>query len=215
MIKKLIVSFLILLLFNITSHAQESILLQKIALLPADVRIIGNTEKLAPEKIYQAELTTGFKFQAEMYSWFLKNYRKFKNSFEIQNIEMTNNLIFSGGISLNQYRNLARDSIAKILNVDAVIFCSSTIERSIKGFDPLPILSFLLDRSLLGAVNAIPLSNSEVHKLFITLEINKINSLIPIWRQKYGHYNNGIYNLQDILKRILKDASHHFPITKK
>ncbi len=215
MTKKLLVLFLILLLIKFTSYGQEVFPLIKVALLPAEVRIMGDKENLPSEKVYQAELITGFKIQAEIYSWFLKNHKKFNKSYDIQDIKKTNALLFSEGMSLNQYRNLNRDSIAKILNVDAVLFCSSTIERSVKGFDPLPMLSFMLDRSLLGAVNAIPISNSEVHKLFITLEINENKSAVPIWRQKYGHYNNGIYKLQAILKRILKEAANNFPYHKK
>lgn len=187
----------------------------KIALLPADVRITGNIENLGSEKIYQAELTTGFKFQAEIYSWFLKNGKKFKNSFEIQDISLTNNLLFSDGKSLNQYRNLTKDSIAKILKVDIILLCSSNIERTIKGLDPLPMLSFMIDPTLLGAINSLPVPNSEVHKLFITLNIYDNNYHLPIWRQHYGHYNNGIYKLQDILRRILKDAVPNLPHNKK
>ena len=214
MIKKLAVSYLILFNINTLLYAQDVLRLTKIAVLPADVRLIGNTQKLPTEKIYQAELITGFKMQTEMYAWFINNAKKFNKSLEIQDIQKTNQILFSGGMSLNQYRNLSADSIARLLNVDAVLFCKSTVERSVKDFDPLPILTFMLSPSLLTGVDVATTSKSEVHRLFINLNINNKISQIPIWSQKYGHYNNGIYKLNDIFKRLLREASHQFPTTK-
>lgn len=214
MTKGLLISFLITVSINVVSHAQDLTILKKIALLPADVRITGNTTQIKPEEIYQAELTTGFKFQSKMYEWFLKSKKKVKNSFEVQDIKTTNQMLFSGGMSLNQYRSLPKDSIAKMLEVDVVLFCNSTIERSVKGIDPLPMVDFMLMPNLLSAITSLPISSKEAHKLFITVGFNENKASIPSWSQKYGHYNNGIYKMNDIFKRIIKDLLDHFPKSK-
>lgn len=101
-----------------------------------------------------------------------------------------------------------------MLEVDVVLFCNSTIERSIKGFDPLPMVDFMLMPSLLSAITSFPISSKEAHKLFITVGFNENKAPIPSWSQKYGHYNNGIYKMNDIFKRIIKDLSDHFPKSK-
>lgn len=218
MIKKLMVSFLILLLFNITSHAQESILLKKIAFLPADVRIEGKTGQLTTEKIYQAELSMSFMFQEKIFNWVLKNRKKFKNNFDIQDTQKTNDLLFSKGMSLKQYRNLNKDSLSKMLGVDEVFFCSGIVEAGVEGEDVFPFFPFVPNGgSFLGAIGMsfIGTSSSEMHKLTITIGLNDNKSFRPLWSQKYGHYNNGLNKLNDIFKRILKDASHHFLNIKK
>ena len=212
MVKKLIVSFAILSLINIALFAQDIPSLKKIALLPADVRVTGNIGQLTTEQIYQAEINLSFGLQAEEYKWFLKNQKKFRKQFDVQDVKTTNDILFSRGMSLKQYRNINKDSLAKILNVDVVFFCSGIVENDPGENDKFP---FIAPGPLLGGMLIFTEPINVMHKLTVTLGINEKNNATPFWSQKYGHYNNGINKLHDIFNRILKDALHHFPKNKK
>lgn len=218
MINKFIISLLLLSLscVNVTSHAQDSIKLTKIAILPAEVKTIGNTGKLTTEKIYQAELSMSFIFQEKIFNWFLKNHKKFKNIFDVQDRRKTNDLLFSDGMDMKQYRNLDKDSLAKTLGVDQVFYCSSIIEAGVEGEDLFPFFPFVPNGgSVFGGMSFLGTPGSEMHKLTITLGVSDNKSFSPLWSQKYGHYNNGLNKLNDIFNRILKDASHHLLTNKK
>lgn len=216
MIIKLIVSIFILFKVNTVLHAQVLIPLRTIAILPADVRIIGNTGQQTIEKIYQAELSMSFMFQEKVFNWFLKNNKKFKNTIEIQDTKKTNDLLFSNGMSLKQYKNLNKDSLAKMLGVDEVFFCSSFVEAGVQREDLFLLFPFVINGgSLLGGISSVGIPGGKIHKLTIILGVNNKRSFNPLWSQKYGHYNNGLNKLDDIFERILKDASHHFLNTKK
>lgn len=57
-----------------------------------------------------------------MYSWFLRRSDKFNYTVKFQDVSKTNSLLKDAGISYADLRDKSKESLAKLLGVDAVIF---------------------------------------------------------------------------------------------
>jgi hypothetical protein len=91
-----------------------------IALLPADATFIlsaGEASKISREQLDESELKLGFMIQNELNKSFKKNAKYYKVS--VIDIRKTNELLFAKGLSFKAFKNISKDSIARILNVDA------------------------------------------------------------------------------------------------
>ena len=121
-----------------------------IAILPAYVKLFipeykkGNT---SDEDIKNAEMELSCTIQNEMYKWLQKN----KYTVQIQDIRYSNTKLFSHGLSFLDYNKLPKDSIAKILEVDAVVFCITDLTK----VDYNSVHIFLDFTSPLGAITSV------------------------------------------------------------
>lgn len=99
-----------------------------IAILPAVVKLFipeYKKENVTEQDIKNAEREISFTIQNEMYKWFQKN----KYTVLIQDIRYSNNKLFSNGLPFSEYNKISKDSIAKILGVDAVVYCLSDLTK--------------------------------------------------------------------------------------
>lgn len=71
------------------------------------------------EKLNTAEEKTGYDIQNDVYTWFLKKGGKYKVAF--QDIDQTNALPCTAGITYSNIVNKQKADLCKILGVDAVI----------------------------------------------------------------------------------------------
>ncbi|WP_153799391.1 DUF4136 domain-containing protein [Foetidibacter luteolus] len=100
-----------------------------VAILPFDVAItyrrppknFDSSAHQAEERNLAAELQQG------MFTFLLRKNDKYTVSF--QDVERTNALLKRAGI-INQLSEMTQDSVAKLLNVDAVIKCKFTYEKT-------------------------------------------------------------------------------------
>jgi hypothetical protein len=96
--------------------------------LPAIVQIRAKEKdsiKITQEQIDEAALKLGFMIQNELYNRIQKN----KYTVTIQNIKFTNNKLFAGGLSFSKYKTMDEATLAKILEVDAVIFTKTDLSK--------------------------------------------------------------------------------------
>ena len=206
----LLIGFL-LFVFPINVIAQEIKAIKKIAILPADVRIIDKTKKLDSLKIYKAELSSAFLLQAEINNWFEINRKKFKDKIAIQDLATTNELVFADKRSLNQFRNLTKDSLAKILGVDIVLFSNAKITGDETKLTVADHISMVTDPSLLNIYGTLDDVGTKIHKINIEIGFNNTGDGNPVWQKDFGPYNNGLDRLYFIVKRILKKSAKHIP----
>ena len=200
-----------LFIFSINVFAQEIVAIKKIAILPAYVSIIDKTKKLDSLKIYRAELSSAFLLQAEINNWFEINKKKFKDKIVIQDIATTNELVFADKRSLNQFRNLTKDSLAKILGVDIVLFCNAKITGNETKLTAVDHISMVTDPSLLNIYGTLDGVGTKVHKIKMKIGFNIIGNENAVWQKDFGPYNNGLDRLYFIVKRILKKSAKHIP----
>lgn len=101
-----------------------------VALLPANATFILSNDdknKIPQEQIDESGVKLSFMIQTEMNKWFEKN----KNNYRITllDIKKTNEILFSKGMSFGQFKELSKDTFAKMLDVDAVILCNVNLSK--------------------------------------------------------------------------------------
>jgi hypothetical protein len=209
---------LLLLLFCLNADAQTKKtattgIEKTIAILPAKFKFIvpyENRKQIVPEQIKEVELRTGFAIQTGIYDWYLKNAKKKKLDVQAQDIKVTNNTLFAGGMSFNEYLQLGEDSLLKILHTDAVWFCSSESSKIVSGGDE-GFLSVLGLGSFAGVLSALkPLSITTMK-----MEIKETDSESAVWKNEYKPFPNDTWGVDKVLKKMLSLAPETFPYKKK
>lgn len=100
-----------------------------IAILPAYVKLFvpnGLGKEVPKETLDDAAMKLSFIIQNEMYKWFLKN----KYTVLVEDVRFSNQKLFSKGLTFKDYKTIPKDSIAKILGVDAVVFGTTDLTKS-------------------------------------------------------------------------------------
>jgi hypothetical protein len=104
--------------------------LKTIALIPTYATFLLDAKQkttVLQTQIDEAELKLGFMIQSELNKGLDKN----KYSISIQDIKKTNESLFAKGDSFKNFLALSKDSISKLLNVDAILFCEVTLAKKI------------------------------------------------------------------------------------
>ena len=146
----------------------------------------------------ESEQKLSFMVQQNIHKWFTKNQKLYKVS--IQDINITNTLLFQSGMSFMQYKLLPKQEIAKKLNVDIVVFSNVIMSKKYTNAE-YEIASLLIPAG----------SNFKV-----VLEAGVVDKTSPqiLWQKNYmptGKYNEDIFR---ILERMLKTAAADFPYKK-
>ena len=187
---------------QISNFKQFSAKHKTVALLPATpFFLISDKErlKIGQENIGSSEQQLSFMVQQNMSKWFQKNQKLYKVS--IQDIKVTNSLLFQSGISFEQYKLIPKEEIAKKLQVDVVVFCD--VELSKRYTDT---------EYDIGAFFGLPIGS----KFSVVVEVGVVgdNSSQILWQKKYlpsGKINEDIFR---ILERMLKTVAIDFPYQK-
>jgi hypothetical protein len=188
-----------------------------IAILPAIVQIRAKENdsiKIPQEQLYEAALKLGFMIQNELYNRIQKN----KYTVNIQNIKYTNDKLFAGGLSFSKYKTMREIELAKILEVDAVIFCKTDLTKmSYKNSTIFLGLgsagSFLLGASL-TAFSAATAKVVQADKINLQVGIVESENGIEIWQTSYTNEPSSYYGLEDFFSKSLKNASKIIPYRK-
>ncbi len=123
-----------------------------LALLPADATFILTKEdknKISQEQINDSEIKLSFMIQDELNKWFQKNKKNY--SITLLDIKKTNEMLFSKGMSFEKFRQLSKDTLAKILSVDAVVFCNVNLSKKFNNSEYNTFLALGVGLPFLGS----------------------------------------------------------------
>jgi hypothetical protein len=195
---------------RVSNFKEKSSRHKTIAILPADAIFLLNEKeqsKIPKEQLNESELKLGFMIQNEMNKSFAKNAKYYTVS--VIEIKKTNELLFSKGLSFEEYKMISKDSIAKILNVDAVIYCKvwlskkmSDIEYDVKSILELFVLPI-----------PVPAIGSQ-YKVEMQIDLVEKNSPTVIWKTNYHPIGKKQEDIFGIMKRMFKSAALNLPYKK-
>jgi hypothetical protein len=188
-----------------------------IAILPAIVKINvreKESAKIPQEALDEGELKLGFIIQNELY----KRMQKNKYTVDIQPIKFTNDKLFAGGMSFSKYKTMTKYELAKILEVDAVIFTNAKLEKmNYKSFDVFLSTgsagSFLMGAAL-TAFSAATAKEVQTDKIKLKVGIMDTKNGIEIWQRDYYNEPSSYIPLNDFFVQSLKNASKIIPYRK-
>jgi hypothetical protein len=199
---------------NMTNAKTEN---KVIAILPAIVKINvreKESAKIPQEALDEGELKLGFIIQNELY----KRMQKNKYTVNIQPVKLTNDKLFAGGMSFSKYKTMTKYELARILQVDAVIFTKANLEKmSYKSFDVFLDTnspgSFLLGAAF-TAFSAATAKEIKTDKIKLKVGIMDTKNGIEIWQRDYYNEPSSYISLDDFFVQSLKNASKVIPYRK-
>jgi hypothetical protein len=199
---------------NMTNAKTEN---KVIAILPAIVKINvreKESAKIPQEALDEGELKLGFIIQNELY----KRMQKNKYTVNIQPVEFTNDKLFAGGLSFSKYKTMTKYELARILQVDAVIFTNANLEKmSYKSFDVFLDTnspgSFLLGAAF-TAFSAATAKEIKTDKIKLKVGIMDTKNGIEIWQRDYYNEPSSYIPLNEFFVQSLKNASKIIPYRK-
>jgi hypothetical protein len=180
-----------------------------IALLPSSASFILTTKqksKISQSQIEESELKLGFMVQTELNKWFEKNKKNYTIS--VQDIKITNELLFAKGMSFKEFLKVSKDSLAKILNVDAVIFCDVELANKFSNTEYDVLLAYGATVTIFG------IFMGSKYDVKVKFGIVEKENLVTLWQKNYmptGKIDEDIFG---ILRRMLKTAAVDFPYKK-
>ena len=185
-----------------TNFKQKAVTHKTVALLPANPFFILSEQeriKIGQDNMNESEQKLSFMVQQNIHKWFTKNQKLYKVS--IQDINITNTLLFQSGMSFMEYKLLPKQEIAKRLNVDIVVFCNVILSKKYTDTE-YEIASFL----------AWPIG-SNFRVVLETGVVDKTSSQI-LWQKNYMPTGKNHEDIFRILERMLKTAAADFPYKK-
>lgn len=176
-----------------------------VAILPADVTIMlrpNQSKKMSADELEKNRETTGYAIQDKMYSWFLRRSDKFKYTVKFQDVSKTNSILKDAGLTYTDIRLKSKESIAKLLGVDAVI---SNITRMDK---PMSEGAAIAVGVLIGAWGS-------TNNVNTTINIHEAKQGDLIW--KYDYVANGTIGSspENLVNALMRNASRKFPYNEK
>ncbi len=118
-------------------------------------------------------------------------------------------MLFAKGLSFKAFKKMSKDSIAKILNVDAVVYCSTRLSKKMSDVEydvksVLEILVLLIPIAVIGSQ----------YKVEMQIGIVEKNSPIIIWKTDYHPIGKKQEDIFGIMQRMFNSAAASFPYKK-
>ena len=197
--------------------AKETVAQKLVAILPAFVNIHvkeRDSAKISQEAINEGELKLGFIIQTELYNRMQKN----KYIVNVQPIKLTNDKLFAGGLSFSKYKTMNETELAKILQVDAVIFMKTDLSKmgykSIDVFVGLGSRNIFLLGASLTAISAATAKEVQTDKITLKVGIVESNSGAEIWQRVYINEPPNYDELEYFFSKSLYRVSKIIPYRK-
>lgn len=174
---------------------------KSVAILPADVVIRlrpNDAKKMTQEQADENAKQTGYEIQDAMYSWFLRRSGKLNYSVDFQDITKTNSLIKDAGIVYSDLKTKDRSSLAKLLNVDAVIQNSTSLDKPMSEGAAIA----------LGLLVGVWGSTNQVKT---TINIHDGTSAKLIWKYDYQASSSVGSSSTNLVNALMRNASRKFP----
>jgi len=176
-----------------------------VAILPSDVTINlrpNEAKKTSVEQMESNRQSTGHAIQDKMHSWFLRQSDKFKYTVKFQDVSKTNALLKDAGISYTALRDKSKESIAKLLGVDAVI---SNITRMNKP----------MSEGVAVAIGVILGSWGTTNNVTTTINIHEAQKGDLIWKYDYVAQGSVGSSPENLVNGLMRNASRKFPYNEK
>lgn len=176
-----------------------------VAILPAEVSINlrpNAARKMTAEEMENNRQATGYAIQDKMYSWFLRRSDKFKYTVKFQDVSKTNSLLKDAGISYAGLRDKSKESLAKLLGVDAVI---SNITRMDKP----------MSEGVAVAVGILIGSWVSTNNVTTTINIHEAKQGDLIWKYDYAARGSVGSSPENLVNALMRNASRKFPYNDK
>ncbi len=176
-----------------------------VAILPADVTIMlrpNQSKKMAADELEKNREATAYAIQDKMYSWFLRRSEKFKYTVKFQDVSKTNSILKEAGLTYTDIRLKSKESIAKILGVDAVI---SNITRMDK---PMSEGAAIAVGVLIGAWGS-------TNNVTTTINIHEAKQGDLIWKYDYVAQGSVGSSPENLVNALMRNASRKFPYNEK
>ena len=176
-----------------------------VAIIPADVTISlrpNQSKRMTAEEMEKNREATAYAIQDKMYSWFLRRSDKFKYTVSFQDVSKTNAILKDAGLTYTDIRLKSKETIAKLLGVDAVI---SNITRMDK---PMSEGAAIAVGVLIGAWGS-------TNNVTTTINIHEAKQGNLIW--KYDYVANGSVGSspENLVNALMRNASRKFPYNDK
>ncbi len=182
-----------------------------IAILPADARFtVSEAERiqLGDARIKESEQQLAFTIQAEENKYFRKNNKHY--TVAIQDIKKTNELLFASGRSFEEFRSMQQDSVAKLLGVDAVVFCNTSLSKKMSDG------AYATKEVATALLLPIPFAAMSGSQYKVVMQVGLVDKYYPtiIWNTTYNPTGNREEDIFGIMKRTLRRSAETFPYNK-
>ena len=176
-----------------------------VAILPADVTIMlrpNQSKKMSADELEKNRESTGYAIQDKMYSWFLRRSDKFKYTVKFQDVSKTNTLLKEAGFTYADVRTKSKESIAKLLGVDAVISNMTRMDK------PMSDGAAIVVGVLLGAWG-------NTNSVNTTINIHEAKKGDLIWKYDYDAGGSVGSSTDNLVNALMRNASRKFPYNEK
>ena len=176
-----------------------------VAILPADVSIKlrpNEAKKTSAVDMEKNREATGYAIQDKMYSWFLRRSDKFKYTVKFQDVSKTNSLLKEAGITYAALRDRSRESIAKLLNVDAVITNTTRMDKP-------------MSEGLAVAVGVLIGAWGSTNNVNTTINIYEGAKGELVWKYDYLAQGSVGSSPDNLVNALMRNASRKFPYNGK
>ena len=176
-----------------------------VAILPADVTIMlrpNQSKKMTPEELEKNRVSTAYGIQEKLYSWFLRRSDKFNYTVKFQDVSKTNSILKDAGLTYTDIRLKSKESMAKILGVDAVI---TNITRMDKPMSEGVAIALGL---LFGA-------SGTTNNVNTTINIHEAKQGDLIWKYDYVASGSMGSSPDNLVNALMRNASRKFPYNEK
>ena len=175
-----------------------------IALLPFRVTIDKKNlpKNVTMEMLAASEKEEGMEFQRQFYARFLQRAQEGAYRVECQDVDHTNALLIQAGMQPDNLVGVPRDSIARVLKVDALV--SGAVAQA----HPTSTGTAMIQTALLGF-------SGSTQRVDIDVMIHNGSDGKLLW--SYDHTDKGglSNNIEAMVKSLLKKATGNFPYLVK
>lgn len=176
-----------------------------VAIVPADVTIMlrpNQSKKMSADELEKNRESTAYAIQDKMYSWFLRRSDKFKYTVKFQDVSKTNSILKEAGLTYKDIRIKSKESMAKLLGVDAVISNMTRMDKPMSEGVAVAI------GILIGAWGS-------TNNVNTTINIHEAGQGDLIWKYDYVAQGSVGSSPENLVNALMRNASRKFPYNEK
>ena len=176
-----------------------------VAILPADVTIMlrpNQSKRMSADDLEKNRESTAYAIQDKMYSWFLRRSDKFKYTVKFQDVSKTNSLLKEAGLSYKDIRLKSKESMAKLLGVDAVISNITNMDKP-------------MSEGVAVAVGLLIGAWGSTNNVNTTINIHEGSKGDLMWKYDYVAQGSVGSSPENLVNGLMRNASRKFPYNEK
>ena len=162
---------------------------------------------LPKKEVEEAIVKLGFIIQNTLYNYMLKD----KYTIKVQPTTFTNQTLFASGLSFNEYKKMNLADLAKLLQVDAVIYLKADLGKinykNLSVFIGIGSPGFILLGGALTAVSAATAKVRQTDNVNLMASVIESEHGLEIWNKQYQSEPKTFGGLDDFFSTSLKNVS--------